>query len=176
MGDFSVWIHEYKLLIPLILWSNLEHVGSTVSCQRKQGRKELKGNQLRKIYWMSIEYGKVQTKIKSLEEHTLFIKNWTYEPFKILLHDLRLWMVTKEWKGTLNSLSFQKKSPFTRNSFSSLFLFIPFFVEKYRTKAFFVKFDKEQTFLFIPTILFLYVSFLFVIRVPEKITSRSLRV
>ena len=68
----------------------------------------------------------------------------------------------------------QKKSPFTRNSFFFLFLSIPFFVEKYRTKTFLVKFDKEQAFLPIPAILFLYVPFLFVPRVPEKVTSQSL--
>ena len=62
----------------------------------------------------------------------------------------------------------QKKSPFIRNSFSFLFLSIPFFVENYITKAFLVKFDKEQIFFFIPAILFLYVPFLFVPRVPEK--------
>ena len=69
----------------------------------------------------------------------------------------------------------QKKSPFTRNSFSFLFLPIPFFVEKYRTKTFLVKFDKEQAFLFIPAILFLYVPFLFVPRLPENVTNRSLK-
>ena len=57
-------------------------------------------------------------------------------------------------------------------SCSSPFLF---FVEKYRTKAFFVKFDKEQAFLFIPAILVRYVPFLFVPRVPEKVTSQNLR-
>ena len=44
-----------------------------------------------------------------------------------------------------------------------------------RTKAFLVKFDKKQTFIFIPAILFLYVHFLFFFRVPEKVTSRSLK-
>ena len=84
-------------------------------------------------------------------------------------------MVTKERKGTLNSLSFPKKNHHSQGivfpccSFSFLF-----FVEKYRTKVFLVKFDKEQTFFFIPAILFLYVLLLFVLRVPEKITSRSL--
>ena len=52
-------------------------------------------------------------------------------------------MVTKERRRTPNSLSFPKKSPFTRNSFFFLFLPILFFVEKYRTKAFLIKFDKE---------------------------------
>ena len=69
---------------------------------------------------------------------------------KTITTSFKYWlgMVTKERKGTLNSLSFPK----TITIFPSYSFPFFFFVEKYRTKALFVKFDKEQAFLFIPVI------------------------
>ena len=55
--------------------------------------------------------------------------------------------------------------------FSFSFLFILLFVENYRTNQFLINFDKEPSFVIIPKILFLLISFLSVPIVPMMVTS-----
>lgn len=65
--------------------------------------------------------------------------------------------------------------PFIGNKFSfPFFSHSFFFVENNRTKLFLTKFGKEQTFLFISIILFLFIHLLFGPSVSRVVTSRSL--
>ena len=60
-----------------------------------------------------------------------------------------------------------------RNMFSFSFLFIPLFVENYRTNQFLINFDKEPSLLVTPKILFLLISFLSVPIVSTMVTSHT---
>lgn len=63
-------------------------------------------------------------------------------------------------QGTARNNTFSNISKKNHHSQRIIILFHSFFCRKLKNKLFFVKFDEEQPFIFIPAILFLFYSFL----------------